>query len=262
MMLAILYCNSSLPKAIDNIRSNAFDTRQLEDLARYTIIYHLFSIFVAGSDWYPFWLWRFTYKATHFQSWIGIFIALRCYFGGHPWILIILAGFFTKILVGPADRFYDYLDGYWRYFREDNELVTDAFSPGTSSYRALDHSVKSNCKEDSELVADAPPTGADVHSALRESAKSAARENNDLVPDALLPGSDAYRALVDSVKSACLKDTEWIIDIYKTRLESVKLIYQKALEEMREDSIVYVKGGSRSPIYPFDQYQQRQFLHC
>ena len=191
--------------------------------------------------------------ATLFQSWMGIFIVLRCCSGVDPWILIILAGGFTRILFKPADRFYDCLDGCWSYFPEDNELVTDTFSPGTSSYRALDHSVKSNCKEDNELVADAPPTGADVHSALPESAKSAEREDNDLVSDALLPGSDAHRALVDSVKSACLKDTDWIIDMYKTRLDSVKSIYQEAFEQMREESLSDLKGGSTSPIRPFKQ---------
>ena len=134
-------------------------------------------------------------------------------------------------------------------FQEDNDMVADAFSPGTSSHSAHSDSVKSNGREDSNLVTDAPLTGRDVHSAVRQSAESAEGEDNRLVPDALLPGTDAYMVLLDSIKSACLKDTGWIIDTYKISPDSVKSVYQGALEQMKEDSIRYVKGGSRSPIH-------------
>lgn len=261
-VLATVYFNMPLPKIIDDIKSNVFDASKLEDLINCTLIYHLFSILVAGSDWYPLCPWRCICIATHFRSWIGFYIALRCCLGGHPWILVVLAGCFTWILVELTDRFYDYLDGYWCCFQEDNEMVVDAFSPGTSSYSALSDSVRSSCREDSKLFTDAPPAGTDVHSAVRQSAESADGEDNHLVPDALLPGTDAYRVLLDSVQSACLKDTGWIIRTYKTNLESVKSVYQGALEQTKEDAICYVKGGSRSRIHPVNRYQQRHFLHC
>ena len=240
MVLATVYFNIPLPmaKMINAIIPNAVDINQPEHIINCTLIYHLFSIIVAGSDWYPLWLRRHGYLATRFRAFIGLYIALRCCLGGHRWILIAFTG-----------CLFHYFDGHERCCREIIEPITDAPHKGTDVHRALRELPTSASGQNNELVIDSSCTGKDAYNAYnapRESAKSACEEDDEPIPDALLPGTDAYRVLYESIRSACMKDSNWIIKIFKDSLDSVRSYYEKLFEELIQDSVKYIRGKSYS----------------
>ncbi|KAL8794672.1 MAG: hypothetical protein Q9195_002747 [Heterodermia aff. obscurata] len=230
MVLAIVYLNVPQPKMIDAIKFSASDIEELEHLIKCTLVYHLLSTLVAGSDRYPLWPRRHEYLARRFRICVGLYIALRCCLGGHRLILIALAGYL-----------FNYLDGYWTCYRQKNELITDAPPTDTDAHTTGRESAKSACGGNNELVAESSLTGTDTHNAPHESVKSGCGENDGLVLDALLPGTDAYNVLAESVRSACMKENEWIIDAYKTGLDSVRSCYAKLFEELKQDSVQVIK---------------------
>ena len=191
---------------------------------------------VAGSDWYPLWLRRYGYLATCFRGCTGLYIALRCCLGGHRWILIALAG-----------CLFNYCDGYWKCCRENNEPITDTPTTDTDAHKALRESVKSAYEGNDELVPDALLPRTVAHNAPHDSTKSAWEEDNELVPNAMFPGTEAYSVLLESFKSACMKDNEWIIDTYKIGLDSVRSLYARLFEKLKQDSVRYIKGKSYPP---------------